>query len=109
MNRSQDTSMEVPWSVEFLPFSPAAGVLLPVGSKIVIFSLGLNLCLVYVMSCFLSDGSPDIVLITDSGRLALLYLSNVLVHSLWYSYRHLTLRHLGCKSGVVSPTLGEGK
>ena len=64
---------------------------------------------VCVLSCVISGGGPDIVLTTHSGRLALVYLSSVLVHVCCSPNRHLTHGHLGCKSrGGVSPTLGKG-
>ena len=80
------------WSVESLPSIPAARVLFSAGSLCASF--------VSILFCVVSD----ILLSTDAGRLALMYLSSVLVHSLCSSYRHLTHGHL-----VVSPTLGKGK
>ena len=39
-------------------------------------------CVLYVLSCVVSGGGPDILLITDSGKSALVVLSSVLFHSL---------------------------
>ena len=38
-----------------------------------------------VPSCVVFGGGPDILLISDSGRPAFMYLSSVVVHSLWFS------------------------
>ena len=43
------------------------------------------MCVLYVLSCVISDGGPDIVLTTHSGSPALVFLSSVLVHSLLLS------------------------
>ena len=89
------------WSVESLPSNPAARVRFQVGSGILIFVLGLGVCILCVLSC-VSDGGPDIVLTTHSGRAVLVYLSSVLVQRLLLPYRHLTHGHLGYKyRGVV--------
>ena len=52
---------------------------------------------VCVLPCAVSGGGPDIVLTTHSGRLALVYLSTVLVQKLLLPCRHLTYGHLACK------------
>ena len=52
---------------------------------------------VFVLSCALPGGGPDILLTTDLGKPALVHPCSVLVHSLCYLYRHLTHGHLDCK------------
>ena len=90
-------SVAMVWSVESLPSNLAARVRFPAGSGILISVLGLGVCpLCSVLVVF--GGGPDIVLTTYSGRLALVYLSSVLVQRLLLPYRHLTHRHLTCKS-----------
>ena len=74
-----------------------------------------NLCpgtecvpIVCVLSCVVSGDDPDILLPTDSERLALLYLSTVLVHSMWLPLQASDPRSIVtyCKSrGGVCPTL----
>ena len=44
--------------------------------------LGLDVCVLCVLSCVVSDGGLDIVLTRHSGRSALVYLSSVLVQRL---------------------------
>ena len=53
---------------------------------------------VCVLCCVVSDGGPDILLITDSGSAAIVYLSSGLVQSLCSLYRHLTHGHFGWNS-----------
>ena len=66
------------WSVKFLLSNPAAvWVRFPAGSEILISILGLD-----VVSCAVSDGDPDILKTTDTGKPALVLLSSVLVHTL---------------------------
>ena len=66
----------------------------PVDSLLV-QGLSLSWDSVYVLSCVVSDGGSDILLVTaQRGPL----LSSVLVHSLWLSYRRLTYWYLNCKS-----------
>ena len=55
---------------------------LPLGKTLMMMVLGLNLCVLCVLSCVVSGGGPDIVLTTRSARPALVYLSSVLVHNL---------------------------
>ena len=89
------------WSVESLPSNPAARVRFPAGSGILISVLGLGVCPLFVLSCVVLDGGPDIVLPNHSGRPALVYLSSFLVQRLLLSYRHLThglVSPWGCKS-----------
>ena len=50
------------------------------GQKFLIPILGLGVCPLSVLSCAASSAGPNIVLTTNSGRLALVYLSSVLVH-----------------------------
>ena len=54
--------------------------------------------LVCVLSYTVSFGGPDILVIRDSERPDLVYLSSVLVHGIALIYRHLTHGYLGCKS-----------
>ena len=46
-------------------YYPGSGILIPI--------LGLGVCVLCVLSCFVSGGGPDIVLTTHSGRPALVY------------------------------------
>ena len=55
----------------------------------------------FVLSCVVSSGGPVILLATGRGRLALVYLSSVQVHSLYSAYRHLTYWYSGCLSEGV--------
>ena len=79
-----ESSVAEAWSVESLPSNPAARVRFPAGSGNLISILGLGVCVsfVYVLSCVVFGGGPDIVLTTHSGRPALVYLSSVLVKKL---------------------------
>ena len=92
------------WSVEPLPSDTAARVRFPAGSGIVIPNLVLGVCpLSCVLSYAVSDGGPDIVLTTHSGRPTLVYLSSVLIH------RHLTHGHLSYKSWGCKSYIERGK
>ena len=91
-------SVTVTWPVECLPSKPAARVRFPAESGILISVLGFGVSFIYVLSCVVFGGCPDIVLTTHSGRPALVYLSSVLVQRLLLPYRHLTHGHLACKS-----------
>ena len=51
-------------------------------------------CVLCGLSCVVSGGGSENQLTTDSGKPVLLYLSSVLVHSMWSPYRHLTRGHL---------------
>ena len=64
---------------------------------------------VSVLSCDVFGGGYDIVLTTNSGRPAFVYLSSVLIHNLLLLYRHLIHGLLRYKSRGVSPTIGEAK
>ena len=55
-----------------------------------------------VLSCVTSSSGPDILLITGSWRPALVYLSSVLVHSLWLPLQEFELK----VSEGVSPKHG---
>ena len=82
----------VAWSVENLPSNLTLPTSIP--GKVRDFSI----C---VLSYVVFGGGPDLLLITHSGILALVYLSSVLVHILCSPYRHLIHWHLGCKSWRV--------
>ena len=61
---------------------------------------------VRILSCVVSGSGPDILLIIYSGRLAILYLSSVLVHSLLLLYRKLTHGHLVLSPGECKSFIG---
>ena len=63
------------------------------------------------LSCVVCGGSPDIVLITHSGRTALVYLCrpSVLVQSLLPPPTDMSHRHLGCNSRGYKSYTGEDK
>ena len=86
-----------------LAFQPGSSGLIPSRIRNFHFYLG-TWCVsfVKVLSCAVSCGGPDIVLITHSGRPALVYLSSVLVHSLLLP--PTCIWHMG--TWVLSP--GEG-
>ena len=78
-------SVAVAWWIESLRSGSIPGGVLGI----------LGLCpLCCVLSYLVSGGVPDILLITDAERLALMLLSSVLVHSLLFPYRRLTHGHL---------------
>ena len=77
-------------------------------SEILINFLGLGVCVLCVLSCVVSGSDPD-VLITHSGRPALLYLSSVLVHSPLLHLQTSGPWAFGLYVRGVSPTLEEGK
>ena len=65
---------------------------------------------VWVLSCAVSGGGPDIVLTIHSWRPALVYLSSVLVHRLLLPLQASDSREFGVYvTGSVSPRLEEGK
>ena len=68
-------------------------------------------CVSFAFCPVLSGGGPDILLTTDSGRPALLYISRVLVQSLWITYISYTLSTdiWILSPGGVIPTLEESK
>ena len=109
---NKERSVAVAWSVESLPSNPAARVPFPAGSGILISVLGLGVCpFVFVLSCVASGGGPDIVLTTQSGRPALVYLSSVLVQRLLLLLQASGPWAFGLQfpGGGVSPRLGDGK
>ena len=56
-------------------------------------------CVLCVLSCVVSGGSPDILLTTDSEWPELELLSSVAYLSIvWLPYKYLTHAPLGCKS-----------
>ena len=53
--------------------------------------------------------SQAVALITHSGRLALVYMPSILIHSLWLPYRHFTHEYLCCKPRGCTSYAGESK
>ena len=82
------------WSVESLPSNPAGWIRFPMGSRVLILYPGIE-CVSFacVLSCVVSGGGPAIVLTTDLGKPALVYLSSILVHKIRLSYWCLIHRH----------------
>ena len=74
-------SVAAAWLVESLSSNPAVPVRFLAGSGILISFLGLRVCPLCSVLCVSVD-DPGILLITNSGRPALIFLPNVLVHSL---------------------------
>ena len=85
-------------SVESLPSNLASQVPFPAESGILISILGMDVCPLCFVLC-VSGGGPDVLLNKDSGRSAHVYLTTVLVQSLWLPYRHLTHVYLSWNSG----------
>ena len=63
------------------------------GSEILISILGLVVFVLCFLSCVVPGCDSDIMLITHSGKPALVCLSSVLIHSLLLPYGHLTYGH----------------
>ena len=81
-----------------VPANPAVWVRISAGSGILISIMGLDICILCVVSCVFSGGSPHILLTTYSGKLAVVLQFSVLVHNLrlhlqaFVSYGHLVLQ-----------------